>query len=66
MLPGEHVRPGTASTKSQPRDTGQVASADMNTPAMVPGHQKQTPVQAQTTSTNGPCGRNAPPDNDDG
>ena len=66
VLPGGHVQPGTAPTKSQRCDAGHVASADVNTPAMVPGHQQQTPVQAQTTSTNCPGVRNAPPDNDDG
>ena len=66
VLPDRHVWPATVSTKSQQRDAGQVASADTNTPAMMLGHQQLTPVQAQSTRTNGPCGCNAPPDNDDG
>ena len=66
VMPGGHVRPATALMKSQPRDAGRVASADVNTPAMAPGHQQQTPAQAKTTSTNGPGGCDAPHDNDDG
>ena len=47
-------------------DAGRMASADVNTPAMAPGHQQQTPAQAKITSTNGPGGCDAPHDNDDG